>query len=59
MNIEELRSEFEKTKTFKKTHYWALDFDEIKQVYYSIHYSHIAGAVAVNAAWMMFQELKK
>lgn len=57
--MSDLRERFEKTETFKKTHYWAIEFDEVKQIYFSLHITHVSGAIAINSAWMMFQELNK
>lgn len=58
MNTKELRIEFEKTETFKLCKSWQIDFDEEKQVYYSIDPIFHSDCIAINAAWMMFQELK-
>ena len=59
MNKEELRREFEKTETFKKCNHWALKFNKEKQTYFSEHMTYISDAIALNSAWLMFQELKK
>ena len=58
MNKEELRREFEKTDTFKKCNHWALKFNKEKQTYFSEHMTHISDAIALNSAWLMFQELE-
>lgn len=54
-----LREEFEKTETFKKCNHWSFKFDEKNQVYSTEHSTYMSHVIAMNAAWMMFQELKK
>lgn len=54
-----LREAFEKTETYKLCYSWQMDFDEEKQTWYSINPILISDCIAINAAWMMFQELKK
>lgn len=54
-----LREEFEKTETFKLCNSWQIDFDDIANTYYSINPVFISDCIAINSAWMMFQELKK
>lgn len=58
-DINKLREEFEKTKTFEKCNHWSLFFDQVKGVYYSQHITYISSSACMNAAWLMFQELKK
>ena len=59
MNNSELRNKFEQTKTFEKCNHWAFKFNIDKQVYFSAHLTYMSPAIAINAAWMMFQELNK
>lgn len=57
--MSDLRSRFEETKTFKQCWTWTLDFDETSQRYFSLHSTYMSDAIAINAAWVMFQELNK
>lgn len=54
-----LREEFEKTETFKKCEHWSFKFNKEKQVYFAEHLTYMSHAIAMNAAWMMFQELNR
>ena len=54
-----LLNKFEATKTYEKCNHWSFKFDEDKQAYFSEHITYISNAIAMNAAWMMFQELNK
>lgn len=54
-----LRDDFEKTETYKLCKCWMFDFDEKNQTYYCIDPRYISDVIAINAAWMMFQELNK
>lgn len=54
-----LIEKFEETKTYQLCKSWMIDFDEEKQVYYSIDPIFMSSVTAINAAWMMFQELNK
>lgn len=55
------REEFEKTKTYQFGKFWMIDFDfdEEKRVYYSSDPRFMSSTIAINAAWTMFQELKR
>lgn len=57
--MSELRSKFEKTKIFKQVGAMTLDFDETSQRYFSLHLTYMSDAIAINAAWLMFQEQQK
>lgn len=55
--IEELRKEFEKTNTFKLCTSWQIDFDDVSETYHSINPVFMSDCIAINSAWMIFQEL--
>ena len=57
--IEELRKEFEETKTFKLCYSWMIDFDEVANTYYAMSMHLHSDVTSLNSAWMMFQELNK
>lgn len=56
---EELRSEFEETETFDKYNHWSFKFNTDNNMYFSAHLTYMSHSSAMNAAWFMFQELKK
>lgn len=57
--IEEMRKEFEETETFKLCNSWQIDFDDVANTYHSINPVFVSDCIAINSAWMMFQELNK
>lgn len=57
--MSDLREKFEETKTYQLCKCWMFDFDEERQTYYCIDNRYISDIIAINAAWMMFQELNK
>lgn len=57
--MKKLVDRFEETNTYKLCKSWQIDFDEEKQVYYSINPMFYSDCIAINSAWMMFQELNK
>ena len=54
-----LRERFEESKTFKFCNHFALKFDKKSNRYYSEFPTYLSDSIAMNAAWMMFQELNK
>lgn len=52
----DLRGKFEKTKIFNQVYGMTLDFDENSQRYFSLHPVYMLDSIAINAAWLMFQE---
>lgn len=57
--MSDLRERFEETKTYQLCKCWMFDFDEERQTYYCIDNRYMSDIIAINAAWMMFQELNK
>lgn len=57
--MSDLIDKFEQTETYKLCKSWMIDFDEKEQTYHSIDPRYMSDVSAINAAWMMFQELNK
>ncbi|MDH0562187.1 hypothetical protein [Acinetobacter courvalinii] len=53
---DQIRSEFEKTKTYELCKSWQIDFDEKSQSYYSLNPTFQNDVTAINSAWLMYQE---
>lgn len=57
--MSDLIDKFEQTETYKLCKSWMIDFDEEEQTYHSIDPRYMSDVIAINAAWLMFQELNK